>query len=165
MKKYFISFILIALVSFGFAQNDNPLEINLEAFIVSTITKEDGSSEELFSAAESARPGQIVEYRVSVKNSSDTSLPAGNAAVTGPIPAGTMYQADSASFEEAQLEFSADGGQSFSMPPVMMIVVNEEGKEVEVEASPEDYTALRWNILKTLEPDEVLVYVYRVIVR
>ena len=165
MKKYVLSLILIAMVSFGLAQTDNPLEINLEAFIVSTVTKEDGSSEELFSAAESARPGQIVEYRVSVGNRSETSLPAGNAAVTGPVPAGTMYQANSASFDDARLEFSADGGQSFSSPPVMITVVNEEGEEVEVEASPEDYTALRWNILKTLEPGETLVYVYRVIVR
>ena len=165
MKKYFIALVLVALFSAVLAQTDNSLEVNLEAYIVSTQTKEDGNSEELFSAAETARPGQIVEYRVNVQNVSDQSLPANNAAVTGPIPAGTIYLADSASSDSALLEFSADGGQSFSLPPVMMTVVNEEGEEIQVEAKAEDYTALRWSISKTLEPQENLIFVYRVIVK
>lgn len=163
----YVRVVIIILLAFAWAQEANPLEVKLEAFIVSSITKDDGSTEELFSEAEAARPGQIVEYRITVQNSGETSLPANNAVITGPIPAGTEYLAETATASSALalLEFSADGGQSFSSPPIMMMVRNSEGQEEEVEAQAKDYTAARWSILKALEPAEMLVFVYRVVVK
>jgi uncharacterized repeat protein (TIGR01451 family) len=157
----FVLFCLPAL-----AQNE-PVTVKLEAYIVSTITKEDGTTEEQFTEAKEARPGQVVEYRVVVTNVSDETLPASNAIITGPIPATTIYIADSAtpSSEAATLEYSADGGQTFSAPPVMIKVENENGEEVEVEATPDQYTAARWTILQSLEPQQEIIFKYRVTVK
>lgn len=163
MKVLLIGFILF--FTFVAAQSE-PVTVKLEAYIVSTITKPDGSTEEQFTEAKEARPGQVVEYRVVVTNTSDETLPASNAMITGPIPATTTYIADSAtpSSEGARLEFSADGGQTFSVPPVMIMVKNDQGQEVEVEATPEQYTAARWTILQALEPKQELTFKYRVTV-
>ena len=138
--------------------------MNLEAFLVDSVTQDDGTVEEVFLQADTARPGQLVEYRVLVKNISDALVSSGSSVVTGPVPAGTTFLAGSASSEDAEVMFSADGGQSFSMPPVMIMVTNDEGEEEEVEASPEMYTAVRWRILKDMAADEEMILIYRVTV-
>jgi uncharacterized repeat protein (TIGR01451 family) len=164
--KTIIGLFIVMLMAAVVAQ-DEPVIVRLEAFIVSTITKEDGTTEEQFTEAKEARPGQVVEYRVVVTNISDETLPASNAAITGPIPATTTYIADSAtpSSENAGLEYSADGGQTFSVPPVMIKVKNDNGEEVEVAATPEQYTAARWTILQALEPKQEIIFKYRVTVK
>jgi uncharacterized repeat protein (TIGR01451 family) len=164
--KVISSFALILFSLYVLAQNE-PISVKLEAYIVSTITKEDGTTEEQFTEAKEARPGQVVEYRVVVTNVSDETLPSGNAIITGPIPATTAYIADSAtpSSESATLEFSADGGQTFSAPPVMIKVKNDQGEEVEVEAAPDQYTGARWTILQALEPKQEIIFKYRVTVK
>lgn len=165
MRKTFFSLILLVL-SYGLAQSNDPLEVTLEAFIVTTVTQADGTQEEVFTQADQAKPEQIVEYRVAVSNVSDTSLAAGNAVITGPVPAGTQFLSDTATqTEDAVLTFSADGGQTFSAPPVMITITNEDGEEEQVEASPDQYTAARWSIMRTLEPAEMLTFVYRVVVQ
>ncbi len=158
--------VVITLLALTLAQTE-PVTVKLEAFVVSTITKEDGTTEEQFTEAKEARPGQVVEYRVVVTNVSDETLPASNAIITGPIPSTTVYIADSAtpSSAGAMLEYSADGGQTFSVPPVMIKVKNDKGEEVEVEATPEQYTAARWIILQALEPKQELIFKYRVTVK
>ena len=164
MKKL-LPFIIVFL-ALGLAQTE-PVTVKLEAYVVSTITKEDGTTEEQFTEAKEARPGQIVEYRVVVTNVSDETLPASNAVITSPIPATTVYIAETATptSEGARLEYSADGGQTFSVPPLMIKVKNDKGEEVEVEATPEQYTAARWIILQALEPKQELIFTYRVTVK
>ena len=159
--------LFIVLISAFVTAQSEPVTVKLEAYVVSTITKEDGTTEEQFSEAKEARPGQVVEYRVVVTNVSDETLPASNAVITGPIPATTAYIADSATptSEAARLEFSADGGQTFSVPPLMIKVKNDKGEEVEVEATPDQYTAARWVILQSLEPKQETIFKYRVTVK
>ncbi len=167
--RQIMTVLLISLLSLSFAQDtqENPLEVSLEAFLVSTLTKDDGSTEEQFTQAETARPGQIVEYRVSLVNVSENNVPAGNAVVTGPVPAGTSYLEGSAtaSSENALLEFSADGGQRFGVPPIMITVVNDEGEEEEVIATPDSYTATRWTVTRALAASESIMFIYRVVVQ
>jgi uncharacterized repeat protein (TIGR01451 family) len=166
MRRLSILIAVIVSSAFAMAQNE-PVTVKLEAYIVSVVTKEDGTTEEQFAEAKEARPGQVVEYRVVVTNVSDETLPASNAVITGPIPDTTIFIADSAtpSSDSARLEFSADGGQTFSVPPVMIKVKNDQGKEVEVAAMPEQYTAARWIILQALEPKQETIFKYRVTVK
>jgi uncharacterized repeat protein (TIGR01451 family) len=161
-----LALVLVLLSSFVMAQSE-PVTVKLEAYVVSVVTKEDGTTEEQFAEAKEARPGQVVEYRVVVTNVSDETLPASNAVITGPIPSTTVYIADSAtaSSESARLEYSADGGQTFSVPPVMIKVKDDQGQEVEVAATPEQYTAARWIILQALEPKQETIFKYRVTVK
>lgn len=166
MRK-FVFVLIFSFLFYGLAQSaSDPLEVNLEAFIVTTVTNDDGSQEEVFTQADQAKPEQIVEYRVLVTNQGETSLAAGNAVITGPVPAGTQFLRDTATQTEAAvLTFSADGGQTFSAPPVMITITNEDGEEEQVEATPEQYTAARWSIINALQPSEVLTFVYRVVVK
>lgn len=157
-------FLLLGLVAWAQVE---PISITLEAFIVSEATREDGTIEEQFVEAELARPGDIIEYRLTVTNTSDATIPPGNLSLVGPVPESTRYLAGSAtiSAELARFDVSLDGGESFAELPILIIVTNEQGEEVEVEAGPELYTALRWTLLAPLAPQASLTFVYRVIVQ
>ena len=47
----------------------------------------------------------------------------------------------------------------------MIKVKNDQGEEVEVEATPDQYTAARWVILQAMEPNQELIFTYRVTVK
>lgn len=148
---------LAALVfSTASAQADNPINISYQAFIVSQVTAEDGTTEERLTESETARPGQVVEYRVTAVNQDPTTLPAGTVSVVGPIPEGTSYVDGSATPTSSQVftEFSADA-QTFSEPPVL---------SGETAVDPADYVAVRWTLQIPLEPQQEVRFVYRVVI-
>jgi uncharacterized repeat protein (TIGR01451 family) len=163
---YRASIFFLFLFSFVWAQTNEPLSVSLEAYVVTVMTKDDGTTEEKFSEAATARPGQIVEYRVIVMNTSNETVPGSSAFIVGPVPASTDYLVDTAtlSSDAARLEFSADGGQSFADKP-MVLKKNDEGEEELVAALPEEYTDARWQLLQALAPQESLTFSYRVTVR
>lgn len=138
----------------------------MEGFVVSETTLEDGSVEEQFVPAETVDPGNIIEYRVNLLNQGDTVLERVQA--SGPVPESTFYLDNSASApEDAWLEFSIDGGETFDTAPIMVTIVNDEGEEEEIEVPPEDYTAVRWTLLVPLEAgaEQSKSFSYRVQVR
>lgn len=140
----------------------NPIDIRLEIYVVSLVTRDDGTREERFAQTTEARPGQTVEYRLFVANVSEQTLPAGIVTVLGPVPEGTEYVPNSAtaSSDDLLTEFSADRGRTFSEPPI--IVGTGENRTV---ADPTDYDTVRWTVLVDLEPEAEVPLVYRVIVR
>ncbi len=168
MVRFIGLFILILfgliLANAVFAQGE-PLNVTLEGYLVNVVTNDDGTQEEEFVAATTAHPGQIVEYRVTVTNVSNETVPASGAFVTGPVPATTTYLADSAtpSNTEVGLEFSADGGVSFTANPMTEKVTAVGNKEL-VAALPEEFTTTRWTLLLPIEPQHTLTLTYRVTV-
>jgi hypothetical protein len=147
------------------AQTSRPLEAYLESYIVTTITKAEGTLEEQFSQASTARPGQIVEYRIMVVNSHRKTRE-GHAAITGPVPAWADYLAETATptSAKATLEFSADNGLTFADKP-MLVKKNDLGEGKLVEARPEEYTTARWMLRTNLAARETLTFSYRVMVK
>lgn len=125
---------------------DNPVSVSASIFLVSTV---DG--EETFVETTEARPGQIIEYRLSATNTGDVSLPAGSVTVTGPVPEGVQYVPDSAtpSSDEYVLEGSSDG-QNFAEPDANDTQTN--------------YSILQWTLLNDLEPEASVELSYRVTV-
>lgn len=156
MQKRLLAVLLSTLFLFGFlsgaafAQGDNPIEVRIEAYIVSQVTAEDGSVTERFSESSTARPGQVVEYRVFATNTDETTLPAESVSVNGPIPDSSTYVPGSAtpSSEEVRTEYSLDG-EAFSEAPE-----TTEGETA--------YRAVRWTLLTPLEPQQEEQFVYRV---
>jgi uncharacterized repeat protein (TIGR01451 family) len=140
----------------------DPVSIRLEIYVVSHVTRDDGTREERFAEATEARPGQTVEYRLLVTNVSEETLPAGIVVVTGPVPEGTQFVPNSATptSDDVLTEYSADGGRTYAEPPV--IVGTGENRSV---ADPTTYDAIRWTVLVDLEPDQEIPLVYRVVVR
>jgi uncharacterized repeat protein (TIGR01451 family) len=140
----------------------NPVAIDLEVYVVSQITRDDGAREERFTEATEARPGQIVEYRLVVTNVGDQTLPPGIVVVTGPVPEGTQFVPFSATPSDERLltEYSADRGLTFYETNVFV----GEGEQRAI-ADPTTYDAVRWTVLAEMEPEAQLTLVYRVTVR
>ena len=143
-----------------------PVTVALNAFVVTEVTLDDGTVVEEFAEAEAVFPGQVIEYRLIATNRSEAVLPAGRLTLVGPVPEQTRYVADSAtaSGPDRRLEASLDG-EVFAEPPLLVTETDADGREVEVEVDPEDYRALRWVVLRPLQPGEELVLTYRVVVR
>ena len=158
MKRLSLLFAAM-LVTAAFAQ-DNPVDVRLEIYVVSEVTTDSGT-EERFVPATTARPGQVVEYRLYAVNIGETTLPAGTVIIIGPVPEGTTFVEDSAtpSSERVLTEFSGDGGTTYSEPPVL---VARDGNSVLVEAP--DYSGVRWTLLAPLEPEAEETFSYRVMV-
>lgn len=141
--------LLLSMLGTGFAQ-DEPITTRVEAYIVSQVTAEDGSVTERFTESTTARPGQVVEYRVFATNTDETTLPAESVSVLGPIPDSSTYVDGSATptSERVRTEFSLDG-QTFSEAPE-----RTEGSSA--------YQAVRWTLLVPLEPAQEEEFSYRV---
>lgn len=104
-------------------------------------------------------PGDEVIYTLQIRNTSPHAIPAPT--VTNPIPAHTVYVADSAVGPGAEVSYSADGGHSFDRPENLQVV--EAGRLRS--ASPEDYTHIRWKLKNTLQPKSTAFARFRATVK
>jgi uncharacterized repeat protein (TIGR01451 family) len=161
MKRIFL-WVPIAFLSVILAQNNNPVSVRLEIFVVSQVTQEDGSVKETFKPSQTARPGQTVEYRLFAKNEDETNLPAGTVVITGPIPDGTTFVPNSATPNSDNLltEYSADG-ENFQNSDSPLMVEKDGKKEI---VDPTLYKAVRWTLLTELQPQQEVEFVYRITV-
>lgn len=157
----YLVFLLISTLTYGVAQ-DSPLQVELNAFLVTEVTTESGDTAERFSLAQEVVPGNIIEYRLNLTHTGEDTLPAG-VSVRGPIPDNTSYLADSASQDGlAELTFSADAGETFERAPLTRTETDENGNDVIVTLSPSEYDVARWTLNDPLEPGQVLTFIYRV---
>lgn len=164
-RRSLIAVLLAALTAAALAQggqqaSTNPIELRTEIYIVSVVTRADGSQEERFTAATEAIPGQVIEYRIFAKNVGETTLPAGRVTIIGPVMDGFEFVPSSAtpSSERVLTEFSVDG-TTFGTPPVL--VGEGAGRRA---ADPTEYRAVRWTLLVALEPGQEEPFYYRVVV-
>ena len=85
-----------------------PVSVTLSAWSVTL----DKAGKERFKRAESAKPGDVIEYRAELRNVSRATLK--DQALTLPVPPGTAYVPSSA--RPAQAQARADGGKFEAMP-------------------------------------------------
>lgn len=97
-----------------------------------------------------ARPGDVLRYRLTFTNV--TRTPVRGVVLSNPVPAGMRLVGETAraSRNDARLEYSIDGGQSWAAQPMEEVV--EAGRTVRRPASPETYTHVRWTIDGTVAP-------------
>ena len=105
-------------------------------------------------------PGDVVEYRLVFTNI--TRRPVNNIQFTDPLPEGMHYLQGTAGAdrEDVDVEFSLDGGTSYSEQPMVEVVV--EGRTELRPASPEDYTNIRWTVHGEVEPDASVTAAFQV---
>ena len=96
-----------------------PVSVTLSAWSV-TLDK----AGKRFKRAESAKPGDVIEYRAELRNVSRATLK--DQALTLPVPPGTAYVPSSA--RPAQAQARADGGK-FEAMPLMRVGRNAQGQE------------------------------------
>ena len=88
--------------------------------------------------------GQVVYYTVKITN--PTPVFANKVQVSQMIPANTSYLVGSAAAPGADVEFSVDGGQTFSPAGELKLA------DGVTRAPPERYTHIRWRLRNPLAP-------------
>jgi uncharacterized repeat protein (TIGR01451 family) len=111
--------------------------VSLEAHKVTT----DARGKVSIAAADQAKPGEVIEYRVRYTNQGAAGVK--QLAATLPIPAGVEYLPTSA--RPAVVLASLDG-KSFAPVPLQRTVKLADGREVKREIPASEYRWLRWTI-------------------
>ncbi len=138
MRRILASLILAAafvVPSAAFAKPD--VKIKLTQL---TVTK-NAEGKLVETPSSEVKPGDVVKYDIVATNSGDT--PAQKFSPADKIPAGTTFIAGSATGKAVRVEYSIDGGKTWSILP-MIKVVAKDGTTTEKAASPTSYTAIRW---------------------
>jgi uncharacterized repeat protein (TIGR01451 family) len=155
MNKFFGAFsalVLIAAVWPAAAQQQgSPLVTHLEARKV--VRGADGK--ESLSAADNAKPGDVIEYVATYRNTG--KQPIRNLAATLPIPGNTEFVPGSANPANAQASVDA---KSFAAMPLKRTTV-KDGKPIEALVPVRDYRALRWHAAE-LPADKTATFTARV---
>ena len=120
----------------GLAKQDMPVKMDLTARKVVT----DDKGKETLSAAQQARPGDVISYSLSVANTGKDVV--SKFAPTIPVPAGMELVAGSA--KPAPSHASLDGRQ-FESFPIKRKVTLPNGKVEEREVPASQYRAVRWS--------------------
>jgi uncharacterized repeat protein (TIGR01451 family) len=105
------------------------------------------------------KPGDEIRYVIVASNSGVDA--ARNLTPVGRIPAGTVYEAGSASAKDgAQAQFSLDGGKTWSASPT--VKVHTATGDAVKKADPSTYTTVRWVSAKPLPAKTASSFVYAV---
>jgi uncharacterized repeat protein (TIGR01451 family) len=126
--------IAFACAGLASAQQPNPIESRLEARKV--VVAADGK--EGFAAADAAKPGDVIEYTATYRNTA--TQPVRNLEATLPIPANTELVSGSATPVGAR---AAVDSRSFDKVPLKR-KVRRGAAEVEETVPLAEYRALRW---------------------
>lgn len=124
------------LLAFGAAAQSPAVTSHLQASRVDMV---DGKP--VRKAAESGRPGDVIEYAGTYKNNGKASVD--KLAATIPIPAGTTYVASST--DPAAAQASVDGN-SFAAVPLMRAVRQPDGTSRQEPVPLADYRYVRWDL-------------------
>ena len=106
----------------------------------------------------SAKPGDQIEWDIAAANAGDS--PALKLATVEHLQAGTVYVGGSARGSHAHVEFSLDGGRTWSAAPTVA-VKSRRRYDVVKKADPATYTALRFVSDGALAPKATDTYSLR----
>jgi uncharacterized repeat protein (TIGR01451 family) len=100
-------------------------------------------------------PGDEVVWTIVANNVCTT--PAGNVAITNPVPAHMRYVVSSAFGPGADIEFSIDGS-SFASPDALLVAEADGSRRP---ARADEYQAIRWVLAQPIGPSESWIVRYR----
>ena len=107
-------------------------------------------------------PGDVIEYRLDFTNLTDGAV--SDVVLNDPIPDGLVFVPGSvtASREDVRVEYSIDGGASWSEQPTVEVEV--EGQTVTRPAPADAYTHVRWTITGAVNPGAQISARFRALV-
>ncbi len=110
-------------------------------------------------------PGDTIEYTLAYQNQDEINA-IKDVVIATPIPRETVWIV-TPGWPGPEMDFlaSIDGGEEYKAPPIRIHTKGPDGKDVEVEASPESYTHLRWILAKPLPAGDTVAVKYRVKVK
>lgn len=112
--------------------------------------------------AEESATGDILRYSIGWRNAGTQEL--SGAEVVDPIPPQTVFLGEIPMMRMARLLFSADGGRTWSEPPLQTEVRTASGVS-KVEIPPASYTHVKWHFPQPIPPGEAGTFSFRVKVR
>ncbi|MDX2255922.1 MAG: hypothetical protein NW214_10425 [Pseudanabaenaceae cyanobacterium bins.39] len=110
-------------------------------------------------------PGSILRYTVTAQNNTNRNMR--NLSVIQPVPEGMVYVMQSATktnVANAMVDFSIDGGKTFSQNPQVR-VRGKDGKIAQIPAPADAYTHIRWNFGDSLPASSISLVSYQVRVK
>jgi uncharacterized repeat protein (TIGR01451 family) len=112
------------------------------------------------SQSQAVMPGDVLQYQLRFTNQRQGDVR--GVVFTNPVPARLRYVDGSAGADrqDVAVEYSADGGKSFSAKPMITEVV--AGTRVQKPAAPEQYTHVRWTVRGSIAPGASVTAEFRV---
>lgn len=147
IKKLIFALILLMLIpAAAIAKPEITVNMTAEKEVVEMV---EGKSTRKVIEAKSADPGEKLIFTLQYKNQGDEK--ATNVKVDNPIPKDTVYVVGSGIGKNSKMLFSIDGGKTYKLPSLLTYEETlPDGRKVKKQASPEQYTHVRWII------DEIL---------
>jgi uncharacterized repeat protein (TIGR01451 family) len=104
------------------------------------------------------RPGDVLRYTLTFVNQTAGAIR--NVQLRNELPSGLVLVAGTvkASRSDAQAEYSADGGKTYSATPTEEVVV--DGKTVRRPVPPAQYTHVRWTVNGAVAPQATVTAEY-----
>ncbi|MCK4529999.1 MAG: DUF11 domain-containing protein, partial [Candidatus Marinimicrobia bacterium] len=155
IKLILLFFVLSSLL---FAQGAPKLELMiLDTKVNMTQSEKEGRTQISY------KPGDIIRYTIIASNVGNAVLT--NPLITDPIPKGVSYNPYSAKGLNSVITYSVNDGRLFQSWPPKYSVKDENGQTVVKLASPDMVTHVRWELTKTLTPNESHQLEFEVIVK
>ena len=149
-KRIFAKLFVFALLAFplyAFAKPEIVVDLQAEKEVIETVN---GKQVTKRVKATNADPGQKLIYTLQYTNKGNEK--ATNVRVDNPIPKDTRYVVGSGIGKNSSMLFSIDGGKTFKLPGLLTYEETDaSGKKHKKQASPEQYTHVRW-IIKEVPP-------------
>lgn len=144
-KPMLFALLLLALPIPAVAQQESAL-----AMTVQNVTAEAEAAAGNPRTDEQARPSDVLRYRITFTNRTDA--PVRDVVLADDIPQALQLIGGSArsSGEDVQVEYSADGGTTWSAEPMEEVTV--DGRRVRRPIPPERFTNVRWTIRGSVQP-------------
>jgi uncharacterized repeat protein (TIGR01451 family) len=151
---------VLVLTAGTIAAQGNPIVVKNVAETEVSVKNAQGAVERKRVPVERAVPGTEVIYTTTFTNNG--AKPAGNVAVTNPVPADTTYVAGSAVGDNTDVTYSVDGGKTYQ-PADKLRVRTADGKERAATAA--DYTHIRWAYRGELAPGKTGTASFRAVIK
>ena len=162
--KTIISILISMLLPAGPAayamQEAGPVQLTSHAEVEVIETDTTGKQRIKRAPAAEVVPGKEVIYTLAFENVG--TEPGNDIIIQNPIPEHTVYMTDTASGKDTRISFSIDDGQHFS--PANLLTVTEADGSTRV-AKASEYTTIRWQYTKPLQPGNTSSVKFRVVLQ
>ena len=160
IASIFISVLLLTNQAASAIQESGPIQLTSNAEVEVIKTDANGKQSIKRELATEVVPGKDVIYTLTFKNVGTSS--GNDIVINNPIPEHTVYKSGSASGTDTRISFSVDGGQNYA-PPEQLTVTGTDGNTRTAKAS--DYTTIRWQYTKPLQPGTKSSVEFRVVLQ
>ena len=144
-----VSALAATLAMAGASYAAAPVEVTSKVQELVEVVNEQGQTQYKAVGTAEIVPGDRVLYTTTFKNNGDKA--SDNIVITNPIPKNTRYLGGTAKGENCVITYSVDNGKSWGSEASLKVAL-KDGTARDAQAS--DYTNIRWEYRRSLQPTE-----------